>query len=196
MTTFLLVRHGAHDLLGKVLAGRTPGVALNALGRSQAEALVQRLREREIHAIHSSPQLRTLQTAAPLAAQRGLPLQSDPAFDEVDYGRWTGLDLSQLRAEGACWNAWVERRSAACPPGGEPFAQLQARAMAGVARLRAAHPAQSVAVVTHGDVVKAVLAGILGLSLDHVERIAIAPASLSIVETGDGWEQVSLVNSS
>jgi broad specificity phosphatase PhoE len=194
VTTFLLVRHGDHDLLGKAVAGRAPGVALNASGRAQAAELVKRLGGTPIEAIYSSPQQRALETAAPLAARRGLSVAIDHAFDEIDFGEWTGLTFERLRQDEACWRQWVERKSIACPPGGEPFSQARSRAMAGIERLEKLHPDQTVLLVSHGDIVKAVLATYLGMSLDHLQRFEIAPASLSVVATGPGGFQVQLVN--
>lgn len=194
MTTLLLVRHAAHGLLGHVLAGRTPGLGLSEAGQAQAKALVPRLQAWPLSAIYSSPQPRALQTAAPLAEARGLAVEADAAFDEVDFGAWTGRNLTELRADGALWDRWIEQRSSACPPGGEPFTAVHARAAAGVHRLCLAYPEQTVAVVSHGDVIKAVLAGFLGLSLDGVDRFDIGTASLSIVETGPGWAQVKRIN--
>lgn len=193
MTTFLLVRHGEHDLLGRAIAGRAPGIALNASGLAQAGELAERLNGAPIDAIYSSPQQRALETAAPLAARRGLPVAVDQAFDEIDFGEWTGLTFEQLRQDEA-WRLWVERKSIACPPGGEPFSQARVRAIAGIERLEKLHPEHSVLLVSHGDIVKALLATCLGMSLDHLQRFEIAPASLSVVLTGPAWSQVQLVN--
>jgi broad specificity phosphatase PhoE len=167
---------------------------LNEQGRLQAEGLVNWLSAQPIAAIYSSPQQRARETAAPLAAQRNLAAQVDDAFDEIDFGDWTGLPFERLCAEGERWRTWVEQKSIACPPGGEPFAQVQRRAMAGIERLQKLHPDETVLLVSHGDTLKAVLASYLGMSLDHLERFDIAPASLSIVITGPGWSQVKLVN--
>jgi broad specificity phosphatase PhoE len=193
VTRFLLVRHGEHDLLGRAIAGRAPGIALNASGRAQAGELAERLNGAPIDAIYSSPQQRALETAAPLAARRRLSVAVDQAFDEIDFGEWTGLTFERLRRDEA-WRLWVERKSIACPPGGEPFSQARVRAMTGVERLEKLHPEHSVLLVSHGDIVKALLATYLGMSLDHLQRFEIAPASLSVVLTGPGWSQVQLVN--
>jgi broad specificity phosphatase PhoE len=193
-TTFLLVRHGAHAWLGRGIAGRLSGVGLDATGRAQARALAEQLCASGITAIHCSPQQRTRETAAPLAARLELPVQAADEFDEIDFCDWTGREFGELQADAARWRRWVEQRSTATPPGGEPFAQVQRRAMAGLQRLQALHPDASVLVVSHGDVIKALLAGHLGLSLDHLERFEIAPASLSVVAAGAGWSQVRLVN--
>ncbi len=194
MTTFLLVRHGAHDWLARGIAGRLAGVSLNAQGWLQAEALVRRLEQREIAAIYSSPQPRALETVAPLAGRRRLRVRVLEAFDEVDFGDWTGKEFDWLRGQGERWQAWVDRRSQAQPPGGEPFEAVRRRAVAALEELRPRYPDGVVLIASHGDVIKAVLADALGLSLDHLERFEIAPASLSILEAGEGWRQVRLVN--
>ena len=195
MTRILLVRHAAHDLAGKALAGRLPGLGLNAAGRQQSQQIVEPLLRHGLHAVYCSPQQRTHETAQPLAAQLGLPVDEAPEFDEVDFGRWTGLAFDDVRArDAAAWDGWVHHRSRATPPGGEAFAQVAQRTAAGLQRLRRAHPEHTVLVVSHADVIKATLAGVLGLSLDHLERFEIACASLSIVEAGEGWAQVKQVN--
>jgi broad specificity phosphatase PhoE len=144
--------------------------------------------------IYSSPQLRARQTAAPLALQRGLQVALSDELDEIDFGDWTGLTFEQLRACGEAWRTWVERKSVACPPGGEPFARVCERALTGIERLRERHPDGHVVLVSHADVLKAMLASLLGMSLDHLERLEIAPASLSIFVAEGSWKQVKLVN--
>lgn len=194
MTTFLLVRHAAHDWLGRGMAGRLPGVALNAQGRQQAEALVQRLDGVPVDAIYCSPQQRTHETAAPLAAARQLPIGTEAAFDEIDFGRWMGLTFEALDREGEAWRAWCERRGGATPPGGEPFAGVPRRALAGLQRLLELHPDRQVLVVSHGDVIKAIVASVLGMSLDDLERFDIAPASITVLATGPGWSKLQQLN--
>lgn len=194
MTTFLLVRHGAHDWLGRGVAGRMPGVVLNAQGQAQAGRLVERLRDRTMAAICSSPVERARQTAAPLAKARGMTVAIDEAFAEIDFGEWTGRTFAELEADNERWRTWCERKSVAAAPGGEAFTAVQRRVLDGLERLRRRHPADTVAVFSHGDVIKAAVASVLGLPLDHVERFEIAPASLSIVEAGEGWSRVKLVN--
>lgn len=194
MTTFLLVRHGAHDWLGRGVAGRMPGVVLNAGGRAQAQTLVERLRDRTVHAICSSPVERARQTAAPLAQARGMAVAIDEAFSEIDFGDWTGRTFAELEADHERWRTWCERKSVAAAPGGEAFTAVQRRVLDGLDRLRRLHPQDAVVVFSHGDIIKAALAGVLGLSVDHIERFEIAPASLSVIEAGEGWAQVKLVN--
>lgn len=194
MTSFVLVRHGAHDWLGRGIAGRMPGVSLNEKGRTQAHQLVERLSQRAIAAIYSSPIERARQTAAPLAQARGLAVAIDDAFSEIDFGEWTGRTFAELEADHDHWRAWCERKSVAAAPGGEAFTAVQRRVLDGLERLRRRHPEEAVVVFSHGDIIKAAVAGVLGLSVDHIERFEIAPASVSVIDAGDGWAQVKLVN--
>lgn len=194
MTTFLLARHAAHDWLGRGIAGRLPCVALNREGREQAQALAQILAGAGIDALYTSPQQRARETLAPVAARLGLPVQVAQEFDEIDFGGWTGRTMAQLRADAAPWRLWVEQRSIATPPGGEPFAQVQHRALAGIERLRRLHPEQVLLVMSHGDVIKAVLAHFLGMSLNHLERFDIAPASVSVLVAAAQGSQVRSIN--
>jgi broad specificity phosphatase PhoE len=194
VTTFLLVRHGAHDLLGRAIAGRAPGIGLNEQGRSQALQLVSRLQHRPIDAIYSSPRQRARETAAPLAARRELEVNVSDAFDEIDFGEWTGKSFDDLRADQPRWSEWVDHKSTARAPGGEPFADVPQRALAGLDRLAQLHEQQHVLIASHGDVIRAIIASVLRMSLDDLECFEIVPASLSIVVAQGGWRQVQLVN--
>ena len=193
MTTFLLVRHADHDWVGRGFAGRMPDVSINGKGREQAQQLVQRLQGQPLDAIYCSPQPRTQQTARPLAEARGLEIRIEDAFDEVDLGDWQGCTFEEVRDQPA-WRHWLERRGSAQPPGGEPFADVPRRATAGLRTLLARHPDRYVMVVSHGDVLKAMIAATLGLSLDGLERFDIAPASVSVLAMGEGWAQLRLLN--
>jgi probable phosphoglycerate mutase len=193
MTTFLLARHAAHDWLGRGFAGRQPDVHLNARGQEQARELVARIGDHPLDAIYCSPQPRTHETATPLAQARGIAIRTEAAFDEVDLGEWSGRTFDEVRGQDA-WEHWCQRRGSAQPPGGEPFAQVPRRAMAGLGELMRRHPEQHVLVVSHGDVLKAIVATALGLSLDLLERFDIAPASISILALGRGGAKLELLN--
>ena len=193
MTTFLLVRHAAHDWLGRGFAGRQPDVHLNAKGLEQARELVQRLAAYPLDAIYCSPQPRTHETAQPVAHARGMTVRTEAAIDEVDLGDWQGRTFDEVRDQDA-WKHWCERRGSAQPPGGEPFAEVARRGFAGLQGLAREHPDQHVLVVSHGDPLKAMIATSLGLSLDNLEQFDIAPASLSILAMGEGWSKLHLLN--
>lgn len=192
-TTVLLIRHGHTDAIGRRLVGRTPGVHLTADGRAQAQRLVETLRAQPIARIFSSPLERAIETAEPLARARGLEITIDEALTEVNFGEWTGLTFEEL-SRLAEWKRFNAQRSAAEVPGGERPADVQARIVAALERLRAPHPGQTIAAVSHADVIRAAVLHYAGASLDMVHRIEIGPASVTAVALGAGAPRLLYVN--
>jgi probable phosphoglycerate mutase len=190
-TNFLFIRHGAHDLLGKRIAGRQPGVELNALGLDQAEHLAERVSLLPLDAVYSSPLERARQTAEPICRRRDVPLEIAEEFTEVEFGAWTNSSLADLSSD-ARWREFNSFRSSVGAPDGELMLDIQARVVRKLTELRATH--QFVAIVSHGDVIRATLAHFLGVHLDSFQRIEIDPASLSLVEVGDDFVKVRLMN--
>lgn len=192
-TTFLLIRHALNDWVDRRIAGWTPGVHLNEVGRSQAERLAERLRAIRLHAIYASPLDRTLETAAPIARRLGLEVQVREEFGEIRYGDWTGLSVDELRQRKE-WKQFLRFRSGTRVPGGELMVELQVRMVAGMERLRVAHPDQTVAIVSHGDPIRTALAHYLGMAIDLYPRLAVDPASVSIVAIGDEGARILRLN--
>lgn len=196
-----LVRHGAHDELGRVLSGRATNVALNAAGRAEAAALGQALTDTMqaegagIGAIHVSPQRRTRETAEILGQALGLTPQIDPALDEVDFGRWAGQGFAALDAD-PDWQTWNRARATAPSPGGETMGAATMRATRRLDALAEdSGPEAPLLCVSHCDIIRGVIAGYLGLSLDHILRFAVDPGRISWLEVdGQGGAQVLSVN--
>jgi probable phosphomutase (TIGR03848 family) len=181
MTRFLLIRHGLTDTVGHSIASWTPGVHLNAEGRRQAAALAERLDGIPIQAIYSSPLERALETAEPLAERRGLPVQVREAFGEVRFGKFSGHTLEHL-ARHPAWRVYHKFRSGVRAPGGELAVEVQARFVSELRDICVKHLQETVAVVSHADAIKAVVALFLGVSLDLFDRILIAPASVTVLD--------------
>lgn len=187
MTTVLFVRHGLTALTGPVLAGWTPGVHLDDRGRAQVASLGERLLAVPLAAVVTSPLERCRETAeAILAGRVPVPaLHVDERLGEVRYGSWTGRELKELRKD-PLWRIVQGHPSAAVFPDGEGLAAMAARAAEAVrdwnARLG---PDATYAIVSHADVIKALVADALGLHLDEFQRIAVDPASLTVVRYAD-----------
>jgi probable phosphomutase (TIGR03848 family) len=194
MTTFLLIRHGLCDPVGKAIAGRTLGVHLNVPGRAQAEALAARLSSLPISAIYSSPLERALETAEPLARRLHLRVSSLAGLNEVDFGDWTGLTLAAL-AEITEWREFNTRRSTTRIPNGEIISEVVARVSEELDRLRRQHESELVAVVSHGDVLRGLLSHVLGMPLDLLHRLEVEPASVSALSYAGGAPRLLLMNS-
>ena len=198
-TLVLLVRHGQTPTTGKVLPGRAPGLHLADEGRGQAEAAAARIAalqgpKRRIAAVYASPLERTRETAAPIATALGLKVQRDKHLLECDFGEWTGAELKALMKLPE-WKAVQRNPSGFRFPGGESFTEMQGRMVAGIDRLRAAHPGRTVVAVSHADPIKALVAHALGTHLDLFQRIVVSPCSVSAVLYGAEGPVVLAVNS-
>ena len=188
MATVILVRHGRTTAnTSGVLAGRTAGVKLDQTGRDQARRAGQRLAEVPLVGVVSSPLERCRQTARAIAdAQTGSPpTRIDRGITECDYGSWQGRAIADLAKEDL-WAVVQTQPSAATFPGGESLAAMQARAVAAIrghdAAFEAEHGPGAVWVaVSHGDLIKSILADALGMHLDLFQRINVNPGSVSIV---------------
>ncbi|MEO9323844.1 histidine phosphatase family protein [Nocardioides sp. C4-1] len=192
MATVILVRHGRTTANASgTLAGRLPGVRLDDVGTEQARRTGERLAVVPLAGIVSSPLERCKQTAKALLdardrlAEPTLRISSEKGISECDYGEWQGRPLRELAKE-PLWKVVQSQPSAAAFPGGESMATMQARSVAAVRRhdaaIEAEHGPHAVWVaVSHGDIIKSVLADALGMHLDLFQRINVDPASVSII---------------
>ncbi|MGA5132326.1 histidine phosphatase family protein [Streptomyces olivoreticuli] len=187
MPTLILLRHGRSTAnTGGVLAGWTPGVALDERGAAQAAALPARLAELPLAAVVTSPLQRCRETLAPLLAARpALPLHTDDRIGECHYGDWSGRKIAELTGE-PLWEVVQRHPSAAAFPGGESVRAMQARALDAVhdwnARVEEEHGPDAVYLMcSHGDVIKSLVADALGTHLDLFQRIAVDPCSVTAI---------------
>jgi probable phosphomutase (TIGR03848 family) len=192
--TVLLVRHGRSTAnTDGVLAGWTPGVDLDDRGREQASRLAARLSEVPLAAVVSSPLDRCVRTAEAVLTVPGPRRSARPAIETDDrlgecrYGDWTGRALKSLGKD-PLWAVVQTHPSAAVFPGseGESLRGMQLRAVDAVrewdARVAAAHGDSAVWVaVSHGDVIKSLVADAVGAHLDTFQRIVIDPCSVTAI---------------
>lgn len=188
-----LIRHAVTSHTGTQLTGWTPGVHLSDEGRAQAGALVERMLPVRLEAVYSSPVDRALETAKPLAASKGLRVRVREGIGEVRYGDWEGKRLAAI-ARTRAWRRVLAHPSEGRFPGGETIAETQARALGTVRAIIDAHARGSVAIVSHADVIKLVIAHYAGLHLDLYSRLGIAPASVSVLWVGDGAPRIIKLN--
>ncbi len=176
------------------------GVSLDEVGRDQAVLTAERLAAVPLAAVVSSPLERCQQTARHIldrqAGAPSAPVESD--LIECDYGDWQGRSLTDLAGEDL-WSLVQSQPSAVVFPGGESMAAMQARSVAAIRRhdaaVEAEHGPEAVwAAVSHGDIIKSILADALGMHLDLFQRISVGPASVSIVRYGTGKPSVHATN--
>jgi probable phosphomutase (TIGR03848 family) len=181
VTTLLLVRHGLTKMTGPVLAGWTPGVHLDDRGQEQARALAERLSKVPVAGIVASPLERCQETASALAGGRDLAVVTDERLGECRYGDWTGQELKKL-VKDPLWKVVQAHPSAAAFPGGEALRDTQNRAVDAVRDHNRSFGGDATWIaVSHGDVIKAVVADALGLHLDLFQRIQVDPCSLTVI---------------
>ena len=177
-TLVLLIRHAETDALGVRLAGRTLDSALSVRGRTDAVRVAHDLADVPLAAIYSSPRRRARETAAPLASARGVEIILDAAFDEVDFGTWSGMTFEDLSRRGE-WRRYNEQRATSPIPAGEPAAATRVRIAAACAALHRRHPGATVAVVTHAEIVRYAVLLARGRSLNDWQTVDVGTASVT-----------------
>ena len=194
-TLVLLVRHGQTPTTGKHLPGRAPGLHLSEEGERQADLAAKRVAElKNVDAVYASPLERAKETAAPIAAARGLKVQIDRGLLECDFGQWTGGELKQLMKLPE-WGQVQRYPSGFRFPDGESFTEMQVRMTTCLDRLRTRHPGGVIVTVSHADPIKAAVTHAMGAHLDLFQRTVISTCSITAIAYGDGGPVVLTVNS-
>lgn len=179
-----MIRHGTNDMIDRnIIAGRSPGIHLNAEGRREADRLADHLVPIRIEGVYSSPLERTLETARPIALKQNLEVAILPEINEVDLGQWTGRRFDDLDDDPR-WQAYNASRSGTRIPDGEFALEVQLRMIVALEKLHERHPDGCVALVSHSDPIRTSVAHCLSMPLDAIRRIRIDPASVSVVEFG------------
>ena len=187
-----LVRHGVTDWneQGRVM-GRSD-VPLNERGQRQAEAVAAALADGSLDAVVASPQRRALETAAPIAAAHRLSVTADADLAEVWVGAWQGHTFEELRDD-ADVVRYLSDPTHVCDAI-EDAVSVQRRVIAALDRLRGDHRGDRVAVVSHGDPIRLLLAHCLGMPLAEFRRLHVAPGSISVVRIGTRQPHVLAIN--
>ena len=197
MPKIVLIRH-AHSTANAsgVLSGQLPNVHLSKSGEGQAARLAERLGKLTISQVQVSPMDRCSETLAPWLAKygKGVTVISEPNLIEVDYGKWSGKKLATL-SRAKLWRKVQGQPSSVTFPEGESMAQMQVRAMKSVHTFFSSDLELTI-MVSHGDVIKAIVASSMGMHLDHFQRIVIDPASITILESNGGAIRLSRLNDS
>jgi probable phosphomutase (TIGR03848 family) len=196
MARIVLLRH-AHSVANEknLLAGRTAGISLSKTGKEQAKDLISRLGTIQFDEVAISPLQRCRETIDPWLTTTGAKsrIVVDESISEVDYGSWSGKTLSSLRRK-AQWKIVQDFPSQMTFPEGESLLEMQGRALSGFYRLNAVKGKGPRLLVSHGDVIKSIVAHCLGMHLDQFQRLVIEPASLTIIDTDSGTSRLVRFN--
>ncbi|MFS0848003.1 histidine phosphatase family protein [Novosphingobium panipatense] len=185
-----LARHGHHDEVGRVLSGRSD-IALSVAGTREAQELAGLLAGTQLASIHSSPRRRTMQTAEAVAMRKELAILPAPELDEIDFGAFTGRTFGELEGDVA-WGRWNAERATCRCPGGETMKDVTERACRFIFSLAARD--EPALCVTHCDVIRAVVAHVLGLATDRIFMIDCDPASLTTLSIEGGAVRLVTLN--
>ncbi|MEY4282524.1 MAG: hypothetical protein RL467_80 [Actinomycetota bacterium] len=196
MARIVLLRH-AHSVANEknLLAGRTAGISLSKTGKEQAQDLIARLGNIQFDEVAISPLQRCRETIDPWLDTTGAKsrIVVDDSISEVDYGNWSGKTLASLRRK-AQWKVVQDFPSQMTFPEGESLLEMQGRALSGFYRLNAVKGKGPRLLVSHGDVIKSIVAHCLGMHLDQFQRLVIEPASLTIIDTDSGTSRLVRFN--
>ena len=191
----VLVRHAETDASARGRCYGSLDVGLSAVGRSQCAALAQALAAESISSVVTSPRVRAVETATAIAERHGVEVRLDADLRELDFGELEGQTYDEIAASlPELYAEWMTHPTRVRFPAGESYADLANRAARAVRSIRAELDGQTAVVVTHGGVVRAVLSGVLGIPAERIFRIAVDPASLSIVEWIESTPVVRVVN--
>jgi probable phosphoglycerate mutase len=194
----VLVRHAHSEANAKgILSGRLPNVKLSEKGIAQSLELAQRLGSFALKQIRVSPMGRCQETIAPWLQTPSMALKNslviDENLNEVDYGSWSGKKLAALSTH-KLWKTVQNNPSAMYFPAGEGLAHMQQRAMSSVHEAVASKGKGAAVLVSHGDVIKAIVASALGMHLDDFQRIVIDPASVTILDYASNNARIIMLN--
>jgi broad specificity phosphatase PhoE len=186
-TRVFLVRHGSTVLsVEDRFAGRT-NAALSDQGREQAQSLAKRLAKESLSAFYASPLDRTMETASMLANPHQKPVQSDPAFREIDHGVWEGLTRHEAETKfGEMYARWEADPFNYAPDGGESGLSVTARAMPALLSLVEKHAGETICVISHKATIRLLLSAVLGFDpRTYRDHLDLSPASLTILDFRD-----------
>lgn len=188
-TRLILVRHGEVEagFRGRIY-GRLEA-PLSTEGRAQARAVAAAVAGERPVALYASPSLRTRESAAPIAAACALAPVVEPRLQELDFGELEGLTFAEAeRRAPATWREWMERPGEVRFPGGETWQEIRSRAVGAAESIVAAHPNGSAVAVTHGGIIRALVAEALGIPADRVFRLEVGYSSLTVLRREPfGW---------
>ena len=195
MTRIYLVRHGTTEWNREEIFRGRADCALNETGRAEARATAAYFEGMDLDGIYTSPLARAAETAAAIAAGRGIEVGSEPAFIDLDFGEWQGRPLKGVREKyPELYRAWRERPQEVTIPGGENLDSVRARAWEGLLRVARENPDRTVVIVSHRVITKILICAALGLDNSHFWQIKQDTTAINCLEYARGYFIVSLLN--
>ena len=195
MSRLLLVRHGDTELNSRERFWGCTDVKLSAAGIEQAERLSERLASEKIDAVYASDLERAWRTAEIIASRHQIEVVTCPEMRETNFGKIEGLsfdEVSRLYPElTESWLSWdIQMRF----PDGEGVCEVNDRVSKFKDRLRKHAPEETVLIVAHAGTLRMLICQLLGLEIQYWRQLRVGLASLSIVETYQEADILTLLN--
>ena len=195
MTRVYLIRHGTTEWNREEIFRGRVDCGLDETGRAEARAVAAYFDGVNLEGIYTSPLARAAETAAAIAAGRGMEVVSDPAFIDLDFGEWQGHPLKEVREKyPELYRAWRERPREVTFPGGENLDQVRERAWEGLLKVVRENPERTVVIVSHRVITKVLICAALGLDNSHFWQIKQDTTAINCLEYARGIFIVSLLN--
>jgi broad specificity phosphatase PhoE len=195
MTRVYLIRHGNTEWNREEIFRGRVDCGLDETGRAEARAVAAYFDGVNLEGIYTSPLARAAETAAAIAAGRGMEVVSDPAFIDLDFGEWQGHPLKEVREKyPELYRAWRERPREVTFPGGENLDQVRERAWEGLLKVVRENPERTVVIVSHRVITKVLICAALGLDNSHFWQIKQDTTAINCLEYARGIFIVSLLN--
>lgn len=178
-----LLRHGETELGGGLRGSLDDALTDAGWAQMRAAVIAQGPWDRLV----SSPLQRCARFAEELGARLGLPVQLDSDLQELHFGAWEGQSAAALMETDAQGLGlfWADPY-AFTPPQGEPVADFSARVLAAVARLHAAHAGERVLLISHGGVMRLLLAQARGLPREQLLNVEVGHGALFSLHVESG----------
>ncbi len=195
MTKMILIRHGETDWNKEQIFRGRIDVALNEVGLAQAGAVKESLKDVKIDRIYSSPLSRAFETASVLEENRGLEVEIEKGFIDIDFGKWQGLSHEKVKEEyNNLYEIWLTEPHNVVFPGGESLEDVRKRSMKALEKVIENHPEETLAIVSHRVINKVLLCAILGIELSHFWYIKQDTCAINKFEYKDGNYYLTLLN--
>jgi broad specificity phosphatase PhoE len=185
MTKILLIRHGDTDYVDEALAGRIDS-PLNSLGIEQSHRVSEVLKLLPVDVIYVSPLKRTQETAEPLALALNLDMKIEKDLNQVNFGNWQGLSFEDL-VNDPLWTTFNQNPALTQIPGGENGLMVRERVTKAILHLSRQNSDNALIVCfSHGSIIRHIISSFIGLPLENLNQLRIAPASISTLNITNG----------
>lgn len=194
-TAMWLLRHPEPEASARGRCYGSLDVTLSLDGIRQARSVANALANEPFAAIYTSPRRRCCQAAEILAVGRHCRMETVPELRELDFGEFEGRSYDEIAA--MCpdvYQQWMERPTETQFPGGESFREMHTRVIVATRELRSRHTGQSIALVTHGGVIRTILADALRMEAAHIFRIGQRYGAINIIRYFGETAIIELLN--